>query len=104
MTTNNKRPATNAMILLLCSEPIIRAVMKEALEDAGYVVRATGDLGTAGDMIGGSQIEVRRADPAMSITVPGAGPSRAHVERRESRPAARTRAVVVEHRPLRPRF
>ncbi|HEV3177306.1 MAG TPA: hypothetical protein VGZ72_15040 [Stellaceae bacterium] len=57
-----------------------------------------------GTVIGGSQIEVRRADPAMSITVPGAGPSRAHVERREPRPAARTRAVVVEHRPLRPRF
>jgi len=58
MTTNNKRPATNAMILLLCSEPIIRAVMKEALEDAGYVVRATGDLGAAVDMIGASQIDL----------------------------------------------
>jgi RNA recognition motif-containing protein len=56
-----------------------------------------------GTVIGGSQIEVRRADPAMSITVPGA-PPRAHVERHELRPPARTRAVVVEHRSLRPRF
>jgi RNA recognition motif-containing protein len=56
-----------------------------------------------GAKIGGSQIEVRRADPAMSITVPGPAP-RAHVERREPRPPARSRAVVVEHRSLRPRF
>ena len=57
-----------------------------------------------GTVIGGSQIEVRRADPAMSITVPGPSPSRARMERREPRPAPRTRAVVVEHRSLRPRF
>jgi RNA recognition motif-containing protein len=57
-----------------------------------------------GTVIGGSRIEVRRADPAMSITVPGLAPSRARVERREPRPAERTRAVVVEHRSLRPRF
>jgi DNA-binding NtrC family response regulator len=53
-----KRPATHAMILLLCSEPIIREVMKEALEQAGYVVRATGDLGTAVDLIGASKIDL----------------------------------------------
>jgi len=57
-----------------------------------------------GTVIGGSQIEVRHADPAMSITVPGSAPSRARVERREPHPAERTRAVVVEHRSLRPRF
>jgi len=56
--TTTKRPATNAMILLLCSEPIIRAVMKEALEEAGYVVRDTGDLGTAVEMIGASKIDL----------------------------------------------
>lgn len=56
-----------------------------------------------GTMIGGTRIEVRRADPAMSITVPGSSPPRARVERREPRPE-RTRAVVVEHRSLRPRF
>jgi len=53
-----KRPTTNAMILLLCSEPIIRAVMKEALEQAGYVVRGTGDLGTAVDMMAASRIDL----------------------------------------------
>lgn len=57
-----------------------------------------------GTEIGGSRIEVRHADPAMSITLPGPAPSQAHVERREPRPAPRTRAVVVEHRSLRPRF
>src|SRR5215470_11222747 len=57
-----------------------------------------------GTVIGGSQIEVRHADPAMSITFPGSPPSRAREERREPRPAPRTRAVVVEHRSLRPRF
>ena len=46
------------MILLLCSEPIIRSVMKEALEQAGYVVRATGDLGTAVDMLAASKIDL----------------------------------------------
>jgi DNA-binding NtrC family response regulator len=56
--TTTKRPATNAMILLLCSEPIIRSVMKETLEQAGYVVRGTGDLGTAVDMIGASKIDL----------------------------------------------
>ena len=57
-----------------------------------------------GTKIGGSEIEVRHADPTMSITIPGPAPSQAHVERREPRPAPRTRAVVVEHRSLRPRF
>jgi RNA recognition motif-containing protein len=57
-----------------------------------------------GTVIGGSQIEVRHADPAMSITMPGPAPARARVERREPHLAPRTRAVVVEHRSLRPRF
>jgi len=38
-------------ILLLGSEPVVRAVMKEALENAGYIVLATGSLGTAVDML-----------------------------------------------------
>jgi len=38
-------------ILLLGSEPVVRAVMTEALEQAGYVVMATGSLGTAVDML-----------------------------------------------------
>ncbi len=34
-------------ILLLSSEPVVRLVTREVLERAGYVVMATGDLGTA---------------------------------------------------------
>jgi DNA-binding NtrC family response regulator len=46
----NKQFQTNS-ILLLGSEPVVRSVMKEALENAGYVVLATGSLGTAVDML-----------------------------------------------------
>jgi len=45
-----RRLDTNA-ILLLASEPVVRQVLKEALEKAGYVVMATGSLGTAVDML-----------------------------------------------------
>jgi DNA-binding NtrC family response regulator len=45
-----KRLETNA-ILLLGSEPVVRVVMTEALQEAGYVVMATGSLGTAVDML-----------------------------------------------------
>jgi CheY-like chemotaxis protein len=36
-------------VLLLSSEPLARLAMREVLEHAGYVVMATGDLGTAVD-------------------------------------------------------
>ncbi|MBV9768295.1 MAG: response regulator [Bryobacterales bacterium] len=36
-------------ILLLTSEPLARLVLQEVLERAGYLVMATGDLGTAVD-------------------------------------------------------
>ncbi len=48
-------PAKSAMettILLLISEPLGRVVIQEFLEKAGYLVIATGDLGTAVDRIG----------------------------------------------------
>jgi len=38
-------------ILLLISEPLARLVIQEVLERAGYLVMATGDLGTAVDRI-----------------------------------------------------
>jgi DNA-binding response OmpR family regulator len=41
----------SATILLFHSAPVVRAVVREILEHAGYVVRATGDLGIAVDMI-----------------------------------------------------
>jgi DNA-binding NtrC family response regulator len=45
-----KRLETNA-ILLLGSEPVVRAAMTDALQNAGYLVMATGSLGTAVDML-----------------------------------------------------
>jgi CheY-like chemotaxis protein len=39
-------------ILLLTSEPVVRLVIREVLERAGYVVMATGDLGNAVDRLG----------------------------------------------------
>ena len=47
-------PAKSAMettILVLISEPLVRLVIQELLERAGYLVMATGDLGTAVDRI-----------------------------------------------------
>ena len=47
-------PAKSTMeitILLLISEPLVRLVMREELERAGYLVMATGDLGTAVERI-----------------------------------------------------
>ena len=38
-------------ILLLVSDPLVRSVLKETLEDEGYMVRATGDLGQAVDRL-----------------------------------------------------
>lgn len=45
-------PAKSPMettILLLVSEPLVRLVIQEVLERAGYLVMSTGDLGTAVD-------------------------------------------------------
>ena len=38
-------------ILLLVSDPVVRSVLKETLEDQGYTVLATGDLGQAVDRL-----------------------------------------------------
>jgi CheY-like chemotaxis protein len=43
---------SQTVILLLNSEPVVRQVMREVLERAGYVVLATGDLGAAVDRLG----------------------------------------------------
>jgi DNA-binding NtrC family response regulator len=44
-------PTTNATILALSSEPVVRSVLKETLERAGYTVLATGDMGKAVDVL-----------------------------------------------------
>ena len=41
----------NASILLLCSDPLMRTILFEALERAGYVVVAVADLGAAVDRL-----------------------------------------------------
>lgn len=46
------KPILETTILLLISEPLVRLVIREVLERAGYVVMATGDLGDAVDRIG----------------------------------------------------
>jgi DNA-binding NtrC family response regulator len=51
------------MILLLSSESIVRTVMKEALERAGYVVFATGSLGVAVDTLADSRVELLITHP-----------------------------------------
>jgi CheY-like chemotaxis protein len=38
---------TNTTILLLISDPVVRSVIQETLEHAGYYVVAAGDLGVA---------------------------------------------------------
>jgi CheY-like chemotaxis protein len=38
-------------ILLLVSDPVVRSVFKETLEEAGYTVLSTGDLGNAVDRL-----------------------------------------------------
>jgi CheY-like chemotaxis protein len=50
-------------ILLLMSEPVVRLVLREALEQAGYVVMATGDLGVAVD-------RMRECRPDLLIIAP----------------------------------
>jgi len=67
---NLRRADTNAMILLLCSEPLVRSVTKEILQRAGYVVQATGDLGTAVDILADSKIDILITDPYVE-SIPG---------------------------------
>jgi DNA-binding NtrC family response regulator len=50
-------------ILLLVSESLGRLVMQELLERAGYVVMATGDLGTAVDRMGECRPDVLIISP-----------------------------------------
>lgn len=42
---------SNATILLVDSEPVMRAAMRDVLSDAGYLVVGAGDLGAAVDRL-----------------------------------------------------
>lgn len=48
--STHKKPLQST-ILMLVSESLLRAVIQEELERAGYLVMATGDLGTAVDRL-----------------------------------------------------
>jgi DNA-binding response OmpR family regulator len=65
-----KRSQRNAIILLLSSEPVVRSVIKEALEQAGYVVLATGSFGTAVDLLADCKIDLLITHPYVE-TIPG---------------------------------
>jgi len=58
------------MILLLGSAPVVRSVMREVLEHAGYVVLATGSLGIAVDMLAYSKIDLLISHPYID-DIPG---------------------------------
>jgi CheY-like chemotaxis protein len=45
--SSSKKTPMETTILLLISEPLVRLVIQELLEKAGYIVMGTGDLGTA---------------------------------------------------------
>lgn len=62
MATTN-RPPEDSTILLLSSAPVVRSVMKEALERAGYVVEAVGDLGTAVDRLAAMKVDLLITHP-----------------------------------------
>ena len=47
-----------AAILLLVSEPVVREVLTEALERAGYVVRPTSDVGAAVELLHSSPVDL----------------------------------------------
>lgn len=58
------------MILLLSSDPVVRSSLKEALERAGYVVLATGNFGTAVDMLDHCNIDLLITHPYVD-EIPG---------------------------------
>src|ERR1035438_7189667 len=45
------QPLITTTILLLVSDPLVRCVLEETLEQEGYMVQATGDLGQAVDRL-----------------------------------------------------
>jgi DNA-binding response OmpR family regulator len=47
----NDYPLIKSTILLLASDPVVRSVLKETLERAGYTVLAADDLGQAVDRL-----------------------------------------------------
>ena len=57
-------------MILLGSEPLVRSVLKEVLEKAGYLVHATGDLGEAVDSFADHRIDLLITHPYVE-NIPG---------------------------------
>jgi DNA-binding NtrC family response regulator len=57
------QPETQATILLLGSEPLIRTVISEVLDQAGYVVLPKGDLGSAVDSLAEMSVDLLITHP-----------------------------------------
>ena len=57
-------------ILLLTSEPVVRLVIREVLERAGYVVMSTGDLGVAVQRMGEARPDLLIISPYVE-SIPG---------------------------------
>ncbi|HEY1946562.1 MAG TPA: response regulator [Bryobacteraceae bacterium] len=57
------QPETPATILLLGSEPVLRTVIGEVLDQAGYVVLSKGDLGSAVDALAEINVDLLITHP-----------------------------------------
>ena len=72
-------------ILLLVSDPVVRSILKETLECAGYIVLAAGDLGTAVDRL-------KECTPDLLITRTYVAVSYTHLPPPREKPPPRLRA------------
>lgn len=63
-------PKLPATILLLSSEPVVRTVLAEALDKAGHVVLATGDLGRATEILAETPVDLLITHPYIE-SMPG---------------------------------
>jgi DNA-binding response OmpR family regulator len=67
---SSAKSTMQSTILLLISEPLVRQVMREELERAGYTVLATGDLGTAVERLSETPPDLLMISPYVE-TIPG---------------------------------
>jgi DNA-binding response OmpR family regulator len=63
MAAESEQTNKKATILLLASEPTVRAAVTDILEDAGYTVQAASDLGKAVDMLAAGPIDLLIISP-----------------------------------------
>jgi DNA-binding NtrC family response regulator len=68
--TGTNQPERNATILLLGSEPIAQSAVRDSLEDAGYLVQAATNLGTAVTMLTDCPVDLLITHPYIA-EIPG---------------------------------